>query len=329
MQERQLDTTESEYDTALGWIARFRSGSASAEEHQQFALWLAQDARNKQIMDSMLDMWADLAVVQQLYSDIPDATPQPAANQSRWYKGAIGAVACLVLALVLWPISQQPIAESLYQTALGEQQTIKLEDGSSLTLNTNSRVAVSFDEKHRALKLIKGEAFFKVAKDPKRPFEVNVGSAQVTAIGTAFNIYRSNDTSRITVVEGVVKVTELGNTTNRTPKTKILHANQQLKATSAGLQTATKADVRQQTAWQQGELVAQNMPLVALITQIERYHDIHILLSDPSIATLSVSGVFILSELDPILQALQVSLGLQATPVGGNSIALTRAPEAI
>jgi transmembrane sensor len=290
-------------------------------------MWLAQDSRHKQIMDTMLDMWADLASVQQLYSDIPETTNQSAANLSDWFKGAVGVAACLMLALLLWPASQQPLAESLYQTALGEQQAIELEDGSTLTLNTSSRVAVSFNEKHRTLKLIKGEAFFKVAKDPTRPFEVNAGSAQVTAIGTAFNIYRSNGTSNITVVEGVVKVIELGAPQNRAPQTEILHANQQLKATTAGLQTATKADVSQQTAWQQGKLIAQNMPLVELITQIERYHDTHILISDPSIATLNVSGVFILSELDPILQALQISLGLHATPIGGNSIALSRSPE--
>ncbi|MFT5709393.1 MAG: transmembrane sensor [Halioglobus sp.] len=327
MQESQLDTTESYHDTALGWIARFRSGSASAEDHQEFALWLAQDSSHKQMMDSMLDMWADLASVQQLYSDTPDTTTQPAVNDNNWFKGAIGAAAALMLALFFWPASQQPIAQSLYQTALGEQQTIELEDGSTLTLNTNSQVAVSFDEKHRALKLIKGEAFFKVAKDPERPFKVNAGSAQVTAIGTAFNIYRNNGTSNITVVEGVVKVTELGSTPNRTPQTEILRANQKLKVTTTGLQAATKADVSQQTAWQHGELIARNMPLVELITQIERYHDIHILVSDASIATLSVSGVFILSELDPILQALQISLDLQTIPVGSNSIALTRSPE--
>ncbi len=327
MQERQFDSTESIHNTALGWIARFRSGSASAKDHQQFALWLAQDSRNKQAMDSMLDMWADLASVQQLYSGSPDIIRHPAANHSSWVKGAIGAAACLMLALALWPASRQPTAELLYQTALGEQQTVKLEDGSTLTLNTNSRVAVSFDEKLRALKLIKGEAFFQVAKDPERPFEVKAGSAQVTAIGTAFNIYRSNGTSNITVVEGVVKVTGLGNTPNRVAKTEILHANQQIKATSTGLKTITRANVSQQTAWQHGELIAQNMPLVELITQIERYHDIHILVSDPSIATLSVSGAFKLSELDPILQALQLSLGLKTTAVGANSIALTPAPE--
>ena len=327
MQESQLDSTDSNHDTALGWIARFRSGSASAEDHQEFALWLAQDSSHKQIMDSMLDMWADLASVQQLYADIPEATNRRAANHSNWFKGAIGAAACLVLALLLWPLSQQPITESLYQTALGEQQTVELEDGSTLTLNTNSRVAVSFDQQHRALKLIKGEAFFKVAKDPQRPFEVDAGSAQVTAIGTAFNIYRSGDASNITVVEGVVKITQLGNTPNRAPQTKILHANQRLKATSKGLQAAAKADVSRQTAWQRGELIAQNMPLMELVAQIERYHDTHILISDASIATLTVSGVFRLSELEPMLQALQLSLGLQATPVGRNSIALTRSPE--
>lgn len=327
MQEREHDSTESNHDTALSWIARFRSGCASAKDQQEFALWLAQDSRHKQIMDSMLDMWADLASVQQLYADIPETTNQPAANHSNWFKGAIGTAAALIFALVLWPVSQQPIVESVYQTALGEQQIIELEDGSTVTLNTNSRVAISFDDRHRGLRLIKGEAFFKVAKDPERPFEVSAGSAQVTAIGTAFNIYRHDGVSNITVVEGVVKITELRNTPNRAPNTEILHANQQLEATTKGLQAAAKADISQRTAWQHGELIAQDMPLVELITQIERYHDTHILVSDTSIATLTVSGVFTLSELDPILLALQLSLGLQVTPVGHNSVSLTRLPE--
>jgi len=330
MLENQANNIESNEDTALGWISRFRSGTASDSDHQEFALWLAQDPGHKRAMDAMLDMWSDLASVRQLYSDVPQSPPTSSANSSKWFGASIAAVASLVLALVIWPQSNQHTTDSIrYQTALGEQQTIELEDGSTVTLNTDSRLEVSFDESRRALHLIQGEAFFEVAKDPARPFDVDAGSALVTAVGTAFNIYRSEQGSSVTVAEGVVRVTELGDTGSRAPSTEILRANQQLTATSLGLQTAVAANVSRQTAWQRGELIAQDMPLAQLIQEIERYHATHILITDSGIAALTITGVFSLSELEPILQALQVSLGIKAVPVNDNTLQLVRASEAI
>jgi len=320
------NNTECNRDTALGWIARFRSGSASDEDRAAFALWLAQDKSHKQAMDSMLDMWQDLASVQQMYSDAPESTPGEAANQSRhWLRASVATAACLALALFIWPQNSPDTNKpTYYQTALGEQLRVELDDGSTATLNTNSRLSVNFDEQHRRIELIRGEAFFKVAKDPSRPFDVDAGNARVTAIGTAFNVYRDDQTSSITVEEGVVRVTELGGTDSRAPATEILHANQQLKATEQGLQAVTATDVSQHTAWQRGVIVASQMTLFEFVRQIERYHDTHILIPDSSIAAMTISGVFPLDELDPILQALQLSLGLQVVPVDAKTLKLIK-----
>jgi len=325
MQAEQVNTAQSNEDTALSWISRFRSGAATDSDRQEFALWLAQDPGHRQAMDAMLDMWDDLASVRQLYSDVPQNKPALAANSSRWFGASVAAVACLVLVLVILPQSgQHAIGPVQYQTALGELQTIELEDGSTVTLNTDSRLEVSYDEDRRRLHLIEGEAFFEVAKDPARPFDVNTGSALVTAVGTAFNIYRSEQGSNVTVAEGVVRVTELGDTGSRAPATEILRANQQLTATPRGLQAVVAIDVNQHTAWQRGELIATDMPLAQLIREIERYHDTHILITVNSIAALTITGVFTLSELEPILQALQLSLGLEAVPVNDNTLQLIK-----
>ncbi|MBE9539585.1 MAG: FecR family protein [Proteobacteria bacterium] len=316
------ENTECDRDTAASWIARFRSGSASDEDRAAFALWLAQDKAHKQAMDSMLDMWQDLASVKQMHSDMPGE----AANQSRhWLRASVATAACLAVALFIWPQNSPDTNKPIYyQTALGEQLSIELDDGSTTTLNTNSRMSVNFDTEHRRIELIRGEAFFKVAKDPSRPFDVDAGNARVTAIGTAFNVYRHGQTSSITVEEGVVRVTELGATGSRAPATEILHANQQLKATEQGLQTATATDVSQYTAWQRGELIASEMTLFEFVRQIERYHDTHILISDSSIAAMTISGVFPLDELGPILQALQLSLGLQVLSLNDNTLQLIK-----
>ncbi len=318
------NSIQSDHDTALSWIARFRSGSAGDEDRQAFALWLAQDLRHKQAMDSMLDMWEDLASVRQMYSRVPEK----AANQSRyWLRASIATAACLAVALFIWPQnSLDSSAKQYYQTALGEQRTIELIDGSTVALNTNSRVSVNYSNERRSLELLRGEAYFEVAKDPTRPFDVDTGSARVTAIGTAFNIYRDRQNARITVTEGVVQVTELGDTGNRVPTTEILHANQQLDASDRGLRAATSTDVSHHTAWQRGELIAQDMTLTNFVRQIERYHDIHILITDSSIAAITISGVFTLNDLEPILQALQLSLGLEVIPVNDKILQLIKPP---
>jgi transmembrane sensor len=324
------DKQESDRDTALGWIARFRSGSATDEDRQAFALWLSQEPRHKQAMDSMLDMWDDLASVRHLYSEAIQATPSSAANHSNWWRASIATAAGLVLALVLWPQSSTDNGTGIrYQTALGEQQTVELVDGSRMTLNTNSQALVSYDEEYRRIELLRGEAFFEVAKDPSRPFDVDAGNARVTAIGTAFNIYRDSEGSSITVTEGVVRITELGDTGSRPAEVEVLHANQQIKATPAGLQASTTTDASYHTAWQRGELIAQDMTLMELAAQIERYHDIHILITDTSIATLTLSGVFPLNELEPVLQAVQVSLGLEVLTLDDKTLQLIKPPAKI
>jgi transmembrane sensor len=322
------DKQESDRDTALGWIARFRSGSATDQDRQGFALWLSQDVQHKQAMDSMLDMWDDLASVRQLYPRVREATPTSAANHSNWWRA--GVAAALALAVIFWPQTSSDYGTgTLYQTALGEQQSIELNDGSTITLNTNSQALVSYDDDHRRIELVRGEVFFEVAKDPSRPFDVNTGNARVTAIGTAFNISRDDQTSKITVAEGVVRVTELGDTGSRAPATEILHARQQLKATAQGFQAATSADIAQNTAWLRGELIAQDLTLAELVKEIERYHDIHILIADSNIATLTISGVFALKELDPILQALQLSLNLEVIAVDDKTLQLISSPAKI
>jgi transmembrane sensor len=327
MQAMHVDNQDSDHDKALGWVARFRSGSATDEDRQSFALWLAQDPSHKRAMDSMLDMWDDLASVRQLYSDNTTAT---AANHSNWWRASLATAACLVLALVIWPqVSPDTEAGARYQTALGEQQTIELADGSTMTLNTNSQALVSYNSEHRSIELLKGEAFFEVAKDPSRPFDVDAGSARVTAIGTAFNIFRHERASSITVTEGVVRVTELGDTGNRVPATETVHANQQLTASKKGLQAVTASDVRKNTAWLSGELIAQDMTLTNLVQEIARYHDAHILIADNNIAALTISGVFKLEELEPILQALQISLDLELVTLNDYTFQLIKTPSNI
>ncbi len=321
MRHAGSDTAGKIDDQALAWVARLRSDACQEDDRRAFALWLAQDTRHLIAMDSALELWDDMAAVRHLPLD---TTRRPAANQPRWWAAAAVA-ASLVLAMVLWPSLQESPSERLLQTAYGEQETFELEDGSSLQLNANSRVSVTYSDDERLLTLSRGEAYFDVVSNPARPFHVDTGNARVTAIGTAFNIKLQDEDTTITVTEGVVRITELGETGNRVPTSEVLHANQQLLASPRGLQPARAVDPAGMLAWQSGELVAEALPLPELARQLERYHGLQIIITDPDVAAMTVSGVFQLDQPGAILDALELSHNLQQVPVGEGGIQLLKA----
>jgi transmembrane sensor len=108
------------------------------------------------------------------------------------------------------------VSRCLFQTAIGEQAAVGLPDGSSFDLNTNSRVWVDYSKRARVVYLERGEAFFKVAHDPLRPFWVHAGDRRVRAVGTAFNVYLRPRGAEVTVREGTVNVV---NSTMESPPT--------------------------------------------------------------------------------------------------------------
>ena len=308
-------------EDALGWIARFRSGDASEQDRESFALWLAEAPARKLAMDSMLDMYGDLGALAKLES--PAAALPPAANDRSWFAaGAAALAACLVLAITLWPGAQPQVSERLLQTAFGERKTFRLEDNSIVVLNTNSRAEVSYSDSARYIELIRGEAQFTVTPDAERPFSVDAGSARSTAVGTAFNIRRDAERSTVTVTEGVVRVSELGAAAGKQAGESTLRINEQVISDSNGLSNVKVASTEAITAWQRGELLAREMPLVELTRELERYTGKTIQLGNSELAALTVSGVFRSDQPDALLAAVATTLQLEIVPLGVNTLQL-------
>jgi len=99
------------------------------------------------------------------------------------------------------------IQRNTYSTDIGEQRSIVLNDGSTIELNSRTRVRVRFSDAERDVDLLDGQALFRVAKNPARPFIVHSGSARVRAVGTQFDVYKRTSGTTVTVVEGRVAVT--------------------------------------------------------------------------------------------------------------------------
>ena len=143
------------------------------------------------------------------------------------------------------------------------------------------------------------------------------------AVGTAFNIDRREQTTEITVTEGVVRVTERRG--GSAAESAILKAAQKITVNDQGLGAIESVAGAEDTAWRRGALVANGVPLHELAAELERYSATRIRFGDAEVAGLSVSGVFPLDETDTALQAIARSLELTIVPAGDNSVLLLNA----
>ncbi|RLQ22164.1 DUF4880 domain-containing protein [Seongchinamella sediminis] len=326
MSQQAKQQHEQARDAALGWVARLRSDEVSADDRHAFALWLGEHRSHRAAMDEALDLWDDLGVVRHLQPETFPATK--AANSARWLPAAlVSAAACLVLAVFLWPQLQPEPVSTQYSSAVGERLDVTLPDGSLARLNTNSQISVSYSDDERLIELQKGEAWFRVEPNKDKPFHVDAGEARVTAVGTAFNVYRRGESTEIAVTEGVVRVTERQTAPGREPASKLLRINERLLSQRQGWEVSTADDLEQALAWRQGQLVAREMPLPQLVAQLQRYSDTRIFISDPALLNRTVSGVFELDNPETSLEALAISMGLEIRPLSDSAVRLLKADQ--
>jgi transmembrane sensor len=173
-----------------------------------------------------------------------------------------------------------------FETALGEQHSAVLSDGSLVTLNTTSAIEVHFGKEQRRVTLHEGgEALFQVAHDAVRPFEVTAGDVTVRAVGTKFNVDRHLHALKVTVIDGRVQVSTA---TERVP----LSAGEQLAVTREGAQKVSLPNISAATAWTRRQLIFESRPLGEVAAEINRYNRKIIVIQSTQLRGEQVTGVF-------------------------------------
>ena len=134
--------------------------------------------------------------------------PLPSSSHARrWFRGWRRlAIAASVLVILGGALTMFELSAPVYTTALGEQRSIQFEDGSTVELNSRSKIRVKYSKQERDVELVEGQALFHVAHDVSRPFIVAVGATRVRAVGTQFDVYKKSNGTVVTVVEGRVAV---------------------------------------------------------------------------------------------------------------------------
>ncbi|ULQ47715.1 FecR domain-containing protein [Flagellatimonas centrodinii] len=231
--------------------------------------------------------------------------------------------------------------QTLYHTAAGERLAVNLEDGTQLTLNTDSRVVVAYTDTTRALTLHHGQALFEVAKDPAHPFVVTAGNRTVTALGTAFDVRYQPDRFEVTLVEGKVEVAESAPqaaakgaavpTPHPSPLTPhVLTPGQQLLVTTAAPAPVIRpTDTERVTSWRTGQVIFKDDPLDLAVAEINRYGGRTIVLADPALAQLRISGAFNTGNTQGFVSTLTAYFDVHITEATPTRIVLApRSPDA-
>jgi transmembrane sensor len=290
---------------AAQWYARLHSGVATDSDRSAWNDWLVADPAH-------LQAWQRMTAVGEQMARVPGALASPAlrgADLSR--RQVVRSVLLLASASsVGWLGWRSETSRSLFadlRTAVGERRELRLADGSSLLLNTDTSVNLRFDGRQRVLELLSGEILVTTAVDPlQRPFKVLTRHGEVLALGTRFIVRSQELGGEVSVLEKAVQVSPaLGGAMIRVEAGQSVAFN----GRSAGALRRNDASVG---AWQQGSIIAIDRPLSELLADISRYRS-GVLRCDPRIAQLKVSGAFPIDNTDRALAALESGLSLRVT----------------
>lgn len=220
--------------------------------------------------------------------------------------------------------STEPV---VYRTGVGERRVVKLPDGSIVTMNTSTRMAVAFTDGRRLIRLSRGQALFEVAHDAARPFTVEAADRQVTALGTIFEVRVDPGRVNVILFRGRVVVDRQpdagsGNDEVRVQPT-ILKPGQQFDVELGAPQKVATVDVDRQSLWRTGFVEFDDETLGHAVAEMNRYASKPIVLDNDGVASLRVSGLFRTGSPDQFIDAVEGILPVEAKPTAQGGIKLS------
>lgn len=323
------DVTDTITEEAIAWFVRTHSDQRTLADEDRFAQWLKQDPRHAEAYTRIERVWRTAG---------PEITPRmlPAERDVRagrprragqgWWITSVAAALAVVAVGTTYVVSEQRsrITTGTFATEAGAQRELKLADGSTITLNTRSEVSVDLSEHQRSIRLARGEARFEVAKDASRPFIVDAGAARVRAVGTQFDVRRSDTRVAVTLVEGRVEVTPTLESI-KVPEPAMLTAGQQvLYEIDSGERRVETVNLERASAWMHQQLIFDSVPLTAAVEEANRYLQQPIAIDDPTLADIQVSGVVRAGNVESFVGSVESSFPVQVIRRADGQVALMR-----
>ncbi len=332
-------------EEATEWLIAFCEREVGAEGRESFDRWLRASPEHVRAYLQISALWESTgllvenrkidieSLVQRALSEqkvLPltaKATPQRISSGTSFQhssvspaRRAIAAGLLLAFAIAGGAVWWQLMRTPMYETGASEQRTVRLPDGSTVQLNGRSRIELHFTAHERAIDLVEGEAMFSVARNPSRAFVVHSEVADVTALGTRFDVYRKSSGTIVTVVDGKVAIrTEnhseksargQGSATTQPASAMLVSAGEQAVASSRLPIRAYRANVSAATAWTEGKLVFYSTPLREVVAEFNRIGSRRLTIEDGSLLDLHISGVFPAADSTQLVDFLRERFGV-------------------
>jgi transmembrane sensor len=314
---REARTDEIVRAEAIAWLTRLRSPDG-AEDHETFQDWYAADPRHADIYDDVLGTWDSTALAARTPAgEMPRRLDSKPDTRPR-LRMAVAAVAALVL-VVLSGVGLQRFGAfgpgrtdpAEVASRLGEIRTVTLTDGTRVTLDTNSALAIAYTAGERRLTLEHGRARFDVAHDPARPFVVTAGGGMIIAHGTLFDVDLQQHRVTVSLLRGSVEVRNEAAGQVGTARTgRLLKPGQRLELeqrTPTGSPVALRAS---ETRWPSGMLSFEDAPLAEVVAAANRYNSVQIILADPAVEALRFTGTFAARDAQGLARMLSATFNL-------------------
>jgi transmembrane sensor len=351
------------WETAAAWHDRLHRETVSEAARREFAAWLAKSPEHVRVYEGVEKSWTTLeksaldpGILALRHETALRLTRQAseAIRPLRW--AAAATIAGLLVAgatLVMHPAENrtrlgrlvsalQPHKAGDYATATGEHLSLTLSDGSQVTLDTESELQVAFTPAERTVHLVRGQAYFEVAKDHARPFVVEAQNRRFVAVGTAFDVRVDGEQVKVTMVEGTVRVegreepaiaVRQKSSSEHTGRAASALASDEVNTIRAGQQFVADAslngdqvraaDPERSTSWRHGQIIFDNTRLADALVEINRYCEAKIELGDPALADLRLSGAFATERPSVFVEAITTYFPVQISRADDHAIVLT------
>lgn len=312
---------------AADWLARLDRGG-SAETRAAFDRWKAADPRHVVAYARLTNAWERLDRLSALRA--PDVelpigqAPELPSTRHRtvrraWSAGIAAGLALLAVGVgtyAWWSTTRV----HTYATSVGGYTRVPLQDGSTLELNTDTRVRVSLSASRRRVQLLRGEASFEVAHDPQRPFIVIAGQTAIRAVGTQFNVRRLRELE-IVVTEGRIAVETdgaAGSGGAAPADVRMVNAGEAAAVDRFGIHVRglSSDETDRLTAWRAGLIISHDRTLAEIVDEYNRYSRRHVVVPDPDLARLRLGGYFRTDNLSGFIATLEDSFGIESVPRG-------------
>lgn len=354
-------------EEAAAWLIRLDGDEPlSGIEQERLREWMAQSRRHREELRELAKQWNRLNVLTELAVPLDHPHGGTSGGKPGAFRFAVIAAAVAVLgvalgALLLTRLEPPPssAADGLYATAIGQQRTTTLVDGSVVVLNTNTQIEVDYGEAFRDIRLLQGEAHFTVARDTARPFRVHAGDERIEATGTAFLVHIKDDGIDVAVTEGSVALKSMTRGVPEAPATRREIRNRapggtadlgqdrydQLLGTLEAGQLATirstvdraaervstleavrelrAEDMARRLSWRSGVLLFTGETLSQAVREISRYTAVSIEIADPEVGEIRIGGRFPVGETEKMFAALETNFGLEVTHLDPNHVVVS------